>query len=1185
MKTRLLFTLIYICSLPVIFSQTVVYTGLNTPVGLESYGNELYIAETQSSRIVKIDITTGSPSLQVVSNISSPEGLALAGTNLRITNRTGAIGTLNVLAGIPTTTNTYHNTPGGVGARAITYNTTHGLYVGTAYQGNSTRIYKINSASSATLITTITGAFGTDVRGMAVIGNHLYVTQRSQDRIYRVDLSQANPTPVVFKTGIDMAYDLDAVGNMLYITTEAGRLYRINDVTVTNPPLTTLINGNLGALAGIEIIGQDIYVAGWANGGRIYRYTDTTIPVCSIPTNVTVSGINGTNATVSWQGTATATTYDLVYVESGQPIGNGTTISNISTNSQVITGLVSGQLYDVYVRTNCSGLGATTAYTAAKTFLVTSRMYVDKDATGTNDGSSWTNAFVAVESALQYAASGTEIWVADGTYVPSTSNANTRLARFTLPDGVKLYGGFNATETQLNQRDPKTNIAILSGDINGDDNATILDTEPTRQDNTYNVIVIEGNAKDIIVDGFTITGSNSVTSNRGAVFANPQSAGDEITATFTDCIIEKNSGSSVAGYWSNMPNIATVSADVDFISCVVRDNFSRDQNTFLVSVGNGNATGSIANSIFYNNTSQSRASCLYVFSDDFEIVNSTFANNTGANGNVISIFANGTVGTIDNTIIYGNGSVTPLELINGTPPGVTVNNSIIEGGQLGGTNSDPLFTDAPNNDYTLQNTSPAVNAGNNTNVPAGISEDLSGGIRIIDGTVDMGAYEYGSNGTVWDLTVNTSGSGTVTPSTGVYSDGATATLTATPAAGYQFDGWSGDATGATNPLPVTMDADKTITATFSQIQRTLIINTTGSGSVTPASGSTYNDGATATLTATPAAGWQFDGWSGDATGTTNPLQVTMDADKTITATFSQIQRTLTINTTGSGSVTPASGSTYNDGATATLTATPAAGWQFDGWSGDATGTTNPLQVTMDADKTVTATFSQIQRTLTINATGNGNVTPASGSTYNDGTTATLTATPAIGYQFDGWSGDATGTTNPLSLTMDADKTVTATFSQIQYTLVVNTTGSGNVTLSPAGGTYTNGQVVTITATANQNWQFDGWSGDASGSTNPLQVTINGNTTIMATFSDPTLGINDQEFPVAFTVYPNPVVDKMYIKTDEVISSIRLYSILGNEIKVLDTNNAQIDVSSLSKGVYFLIIETDKGKGTQRFIKR
>ncbi|MDY8137862.1 InlB B-repeat-containing protein [Aquimarina sp. 2201CG5-10] len=369
------------------------------------------------------------------------------------------------------------------------------------------------------------------------------------------------------------------------------------------------------------------------------------------------------------------------------------------------------------------------------------------------------------------------------------------------------------------------------------------------------------------------------------------------------------------------------------------------------------------------------------------------------------------------------------------------------------------------------------------------------------------------------------------------------------------------------------------------VLRTLTINTSGSGSVTPASGSTYNDGATATLTATPTAGWQFDGWSGDATGTTNPLQVTMDADKTITATFSQIQRTLTINTTGSGSVTPASGSTYNDGATATLTATPAAGWQFDGWSGDATGTTNPLQVTMDADKTVTATFSQIQRTLTINATGNGNVTPASGSTYNDGTTATLTATPAIGYQFDGWSGDATGTTNPLSLTMDADKTVTATFSQIQYTLVVNTTGSGNVTLSPAGGTYTNGQVVTITATANQNWQFDGWSGDASGSTNPLQVTITGNTTIMATFSDPTLGINDQEFPVAFTVYPNPVVDKMYIKTDEVISSIRLYSILGNEIKVLDTNNAQIDVSSLSKGVYFLIIETDKGKGTQRFIKR
>jgi uncharacterized repeat protein (TIGR02543 family) len=58
-----------------------------------------------------------------------------------------------------------------------------------------------------------------------------------------------------------------------------------------------------------------------------------------------------------------------------------------------------------------------------------------------------------------------------------------------------------------------------------------------------------------------------------------------------------------------------------------------------------------------------------------------------------------------------------------------------------------------------------------------------------------------------------------------------------------------------------------------------------------------------TLTATPASGWSFSGWSGDASGSTNPLQVTMDGNKTITANFTQITYTLTVNTSGQGSVT------------------------------------------------------------------------------------------------------------------------------------------------------------------------------------------------------------------------------------------------------------------------------------------
>ena len=355
----------------------------------------------------------------------------------------------------------------------------------------------------------------------------------------------------------------------------------------------------------------------------------------------------------------------------------------------------------------------------------------------------------------------------------------------------------------------------------------------------------------------------------------------------------------------------------------------------------------------------------------------------------------------------------------------------------------------------------------------------------------------------YNLTVNTTGNGSVSPSSGTYADGTVVNLTATPNAGWEFAGWSGDLTGTNNPATITMDADKTVTATFTRIQHTLTVNTTGNGSVSlsPAGG-TYNEGTTVTLTATPDAGWEFAGWSGDLTGTNNPATITMDADKTVTATFTRIQHTLTVNHTGNGSVnlSPAGG-IYNEGTVVTLTATPDAGWEFAGWSGDLTGTNNPATITMDADKTVTATFTRIQHTLTVNTTGNGSVSlsPA-GGTYNEGTTVTLTATPDAGWEFSGWSGDLTGTTNPATITMDADKTVTATFTRIQHTLTVHHTGNGSVSLSPAGGTYNEGTVVTLTATPVAGWEFTGWSGDLTGTNNPATITMDADKTVMAIFS-------------------------------------------------------------------------------------
>jgi lysyl endopeptidase len=157
------------------------------------------------------------------------------------------------------------------------------------------------------------------------------------------------------------------------------------------------------------------------------------------------------------------------------------------------------------------------------------------------------------------------------------------------------------------------------------------------------------------------------------------------------------------------------------------------------------------------------------------------------------------------------------------------------------------------------------------------------------------------------------------------------------------------------------------------VQYTLTTNTVGQGSITlNPPGGTYDEGTVVTLTAVPASGWQFDGWSGDLTGTTNPTTITMNSNKTVTATFSEVtvtQYTLTVNTVGQGTVTlNPPGGTYNEGTVVTLTATPSSGWQFDNWSGDLSGTQNPITITMNDDKTVTANFSEVGATATVGYT-------------------------------------------------------------------------------------------------------------------------------------------------------------------------------------------------------------------------
>jgi uncharacterized repeat protein (TIGR01451 family) len=140
-------------------------------------------------------------------------------------------------------------------------------------------------------------------------------------------------------------------------------------------------------------------------------------------------------------------------------------------------------------------------------------------------------------------------------------------------------------------------------------------------------------------------------------------------------------------------------------------------------------------------------------------------------------------------------------------------------------------------------------------------------------------------------------------------------------------------------------------------------------------------------------------------------------------------------------------------------------------------------------------------TLEVKIVGNGNVaTDPEQALYIEGDTITLTATADPGWDFVAWSGDLTGSDNPLTFEITADTVVTATFAQNFYTLDLNTVGDGSVAALPDQASYAYGTVVTITATADPLWSFSAWSGDVVGTENPVTVTIMADTVVTATFT-------------------------------------------------------------------------------------
>lgn len=396
-------------------------------------------------------------------------------------------------------------------------------------------------------------------------------------------------------------------------------------------------------------------------------------------------------------------------------------------------------------------------------------------ATGANNGTSWADAYRgagALQAALTASVSGDELWVAAGTYLPSTSGV--RASSFTLKTGVGIYGGFAGTEATRDQRNWKTNTTILSGDLLGNDSGASNLTE-----NSYHVVVGSGALATAILDGFTVRGGNanlaSGNSDKGGGILIVSSGAPTVRnciftanrctfgggagyifsaqANFTDCEFNDNVGGSFGGAFDTNAVTST------FTRCVFRGNTAARAGA-VETYGGGNTT--YTNCLFVGNSATGSnaggAIWIGVSSSVVTMRCCTVAGNTSTFTGAGVQTTSGGIAIISNSILWGNsgaGGLVAANQVNNGGGTNSVSYSVVLGGFSGtaNLNVDPKFTNAAGGDYSLAADSPAIDAGNNALVLAGTTTDLAGAPRFVDiadvadtgaGTapiVDRGAYE------------------------------------------------------------------------------------------------------------------------------------------------------------------------------------------------------------------------------------------------------------------------------------------------------------------------------------------------------------------------------------------------------------------------------------------------------------
>jgi len=420
--------------------------------------------------------------------------------------------------------------------------------------------------------------------------------------------------------------------------------------------------------------------------------------------------------------------------------------------------------------------------------------YVDGDAPGANNGSSWHDAFNNLQNALTAAEPYTEIRVAQGIYKPDQGAGITpgdRTATFQLRNHVAIKGGYAGFgQPDPNARHTDKYISILSGDLNGNDSPDFANDS----DNSFHVVTSSNTESTALLDSFTITCGNANGSyphyRGGGIYnnnGNPEILNCTLTGntahdcggglytfygnpTLTNCNFSRNSALYGGGVFAGG---SIGSGDPTLVKCTFSDNTAQGgagmhlangsatltNCTFVanasIDIGGGFYTGTgittLTNCIFVGNSAGQSGGGMDNAEDySVTLTNCTFSGNSAPEGGGIRDHDWPCCGELilvncilwDNTDSGGNDESAQLEAI-----AATINHSCIQGwtgigGGTRNTGNNPLFIDADGGDYHLQPGSPCIDAGDNSAVPLGVTDDLDGKPRIIGGRIDMGAYEF-----------------------------------------------------------------------------------------------------------------------------------------------------------------------------------------------------------------------------------------------------------------------------------------------------------------------------------------------------------------------------------------------------------------------------------------------------------